>query len=73
MFRNSLTCLSKGVLFINLCPVVIENDPKECMSNSVFSEWLCDIVNVHHDNGRKLVIVSIGVLSLEIISDSIKS
>lgn len=73
MLRMSYVCSVSGVLFVNCSPVITKTNSEECMAMSLFSEWLTDIAEIHTKNDYKFIIVSMGELPDETISDAVKS
>lgn len=73
MLRCSYACLEAGVAFVNSSPVVTNAVSKTCMSKSLFSEWLANIITIHSEFGYKLWVVSMGASADEVVSSATSS
>jgi hypothetical protein len=73
MLRCSYACLEAGVAFVNSSPVVTNAVSKTCMSKSLFSEWLANIIMIHSEFNYKLWVVSMGASADEVVSSATSS
>ena len=73
MLRCSYACTEAGVSFVNSSPVITSSVAKTCLSMSLFSEWLANIVEIHGRVGMKITVVSMGASTDRTINDAMSS
>ena len=73
MLRCSYACTEAGVAFVNSSPVVTSSVAKTCMSMSLFSEWLANVVTIHGMARMKVTVVSMGASADRSINDAMSS
>jgi len=73
MLRCSYACVMAGVAFVNASPVITSNVAKRVRCASIFSEWIGNMVAIHHKHGYKLTVVSMGALAESSMNDVFKS
>lgn len=73
MLRCSYVCVEAGVCFINASPVITKTTSAECMSVSLFSEWIARVVMIHNAFGYKIRVTSMGGLADEAIGDAMSA
>lgn len=63
LLRCSYLCTVVGVAFVNCVPVPVDGSAKRVMCMSFFSEWLGDMIKIHHSFGFKMTILAMGAPS----------
>ncbi len=70
MLRCSYSCVEAGVAFVNSSPVIVGSIAKECLSSSIFSEWIANMVMIHAELGIKLLVLSMGASADECLNEA---
>lgn len=73
MLRCSYACVEAGVAFVNCSPVVTSTVSKTCLSMSLFSEWIANVVMIHIQHSFRITIISMGMVAENAISDAVGS
>ncbi|KAI6986056.1 hypothetical protein KC359_g8910 [Hortaea werneckii] len=73
MLRCSYSCAEAGVAFVNSSPIITSSISRRNHSQSLFSEWIANIILIHSSHGYRMSVLSMGASADESLDDALGS
>lgn len=73
LLRCSYVCTAIGVAFTNCVPVPVDNMAKRMRCSSLFSEWLGEMIKIHHSFGFRMTVIGMGAFAADSVRNTFSS